>query len=136
LAGFWTKTVQAIRGTTREAPQAGEAPPRPKAYPVGVVGERNYQQAIRRCREGEPVTLIREPSNPFDGRAIAVVCARGRTIGYIPKDSFIQRAVWDDGKGCQATIRSVGSGEAKLLGVVLDVGLCPEPLGERDFSRE
>ena len=28
-----------------------------KSYPVGIVGERSYQPAIRRLREGEVVTL-------------------------------------------------------------------------------
>lgn len=137
MAGFWLKAVRRILGqipdvlpTTREA----ERPRGAASYPVGIVGEKNYQPAIRRCREGEAVSLIREPSNPYDSRAIAAVCARGRTLGYIANDSFLHRAVWKEKKGCTAQIRSIALRNGGLLGVVLDVQFCAGPLDERAFA--
>lgn len=106
--------------------------PRP-AYPLGLVGERNYQRAIRRCSEGDAVDLFREPDNPYDNNAIVAVSDTGETLGYVPRGNWLARALLDDGKGCRASIKSIGSGDSGLLGVVLDVQMCAGPLGERAF---
>ncbi|MGD9388090.1 MAG: HIRAN domain-containing protein [Gammaproteobacteria bacterium] len=39
---------------------------------------------LDRIRAGDPVTLVREPDNPHDDRAIRVE-ALGRRIGYVPR---------------------------------------------------
>ena len=106
-----------------------------KKYPTSIVGERSYQPAIFKCVAGQPVTLLRERDNPYDDLAIVVVCERRATIGYIARDSWLRDAIHDDAKGCRATIKSIDTGEAGVLGVVLDVELCTEPLGSRKFKR-
>jgi hypothetical protein len=42
------------------------------------------------CTPGEPVTLVREPKNPADPNAVAVLSARGIQIGYLTAE----RAPW------------------------------------------
>lgn len=108
---------------------------RPRTYQLGIVGEANYQPAIRRCSVGQCVHIVHEPDNPYDDLALAVVTESGDTIGYVPRDCWLQGAVHDEGKGCDATIKSIGSGESGKLGVVLDVCLNSKGLGEREFSR-
>jgi HIRAN domain len=106
-----------------------------KKYRVNIVGESNYQNSISACGTGEGVTLFHEPDNPYDERAIAVVSALGETIGYIARDTFVQEALIDEGKGYEAEIASIASGGKGLLGVILSLSLKGEPMGERAFKR-
>jgi len=57
---------------------------------LAVVGGRfpnadgsSRQFEILLCTPGEPVDLRREPKNPHDPRAVAVLSARGHQIGYL-----------------------------------------------------
>ncbi|MGX7926488.1 HIRAN domain-containing protein [Tsuneonella sp. HG094] len=97
----------------------------PKSYSVGIVGESNYQAAIRNLREGERVFLQPEPDNPHDPRAIAVRDGEGQTIGYIPRDSWLTGAIIDEGKGSRALVERIDGGDRgrPSLGVVLAVEL-------------
>jgi hypothetical protein len=106
-----------------------------RTYQLGIVGEANYQPAIRRCTIGDCVRIVHEPDNPYDDLALAVVTERGDIIGYVPRDCWLQGAVHDEGKGCDATIKSIGSGDSGKLGVVLDVCLNSKGLDERECSR-
>lgn len=105
-----------------------------RAYNVGLVGERSYQEAIGMCREGETVRLVREPSNPFDKKAIAAICPRGNVIGYIGRDHFLQRVVHEEGRGAVTKILSLNTGQV-ATGVVLKAYLTHAPLPERNFSK-
>lgn len=102
-------------------------------FPVGLVGEHHYQDAVQRCRTGIRVQLLREPDNPYDAGAIVAVLADGATLGYIPRDSFVYRAVNDEGKGAVAIVRSKGIGERGFVQLVLDVTLDREGLKQRAF---
>lgn len=93
----------------------------PKGYPVPLVGEQHYQDAIRHCSPGQPVTLYHEVGNPHDDDAIVAISAGGAKIGYVPRDSFVQEVVHDQGRGCAATILSVAPGSRGFDEVVLDV---------------
>lgn len=101
--------------------------PRPEqSYPVNVVGESNFQDAIRTCRGGDAVALYRETDNPHDARAVVVKTSAGATIGYIPRDSWLQRVVHDDGCGATAAIKAVY--RKPRAAVVLDVMVSADPL--------
>lgn len=113
---------------------ASWAPPLPREYFVGIVGESNYQPAVRKCRTGERVQLLRETGNPHDRNAIVVESERGATIGYIARDSWLHEALLNDGKGCTATIKSVNRGDT--FGIVLNVTLVGPPIGARMFRRD
>lgn len=105
-----------------------------RTYNIGIVGESNYQDAIRSCAQGDPVLVQLEPDNPYDDRALAVVRTDGRVIGYIPRDSFLQRAVHREGQGCIAEIAAIRVGREAMRGVVIEVELVDEPLGQRSFA--
>jgi hypothetical protein len=93
-----------------------------KIYPVELVGESNYQDAIRRCQAGDTVSIRHEADNRYDGLALVVETAAGATIGYIAKSSWLRDAIHEQGRDTASTIRSI-HGEGDLLGVVLDVTL-------------
>ena len=48
------------------------------------------QVELARCEVGEPVMLVREPENPHDHLAVAIVTMRGVRVGYLRRD----RAAW------------------------------------------
>lgn len=93
-----------------------------KAYSVGLVGESNYQAAVRALRPGEHVELVAEPDNPHDLRAIAVRDGDGATVGYLPRDHWLADAMLDEGKGFSAEVKELtGGGTGEMTGVVLTV---------------
>jgi len=51
-----------------------------------LVGESNYQDALRRARPGERLTLTPEPTNLFDAGAIYLATSDGSKLGYLPRD--------------------------------------------------
>lgn len=104
-----------------------------KTYPVGIVGESNYQDAIEFLRTGEIVKLWHEPGNPFDSRAIAVAASDGDTIGYIPRDFWLREALLDEGKPVIARVMRLAKGP-KAIGVTIEVALAGVPLGKRPFK--
>jgi hypothetical protein len=60
------------------------------AMSLAVVGARhpnkddsNRRFELRLCKPGEPVELVREPTNEFDERAVAAFSCRGVQIGYL-----------------------------------------------------
>lgn len=106
-----------------------------KVYPLGIVGERNYQDAIKRCEQGEPVKICVEPDNPYDALALRVDSSRRETIGYIPKSSWLRDAVHEKGRGVTATIMDIKAGDGEFLGVVLAVTLTDDDLPERRYSK-
>lgn len=69
--------------------------PRPSAQPArprlliqeSPLAGFQYHQGERlwpRLRPGQPLTLVREPHNPYDPRAVRVDW-RGRKLGYLPR---------------------------------------------------
>lgn len=95
-----------------------------KSYSVGIVGESNYQKAITEKLEGTRASLVHEPDNPYDDRAIRVDNHRGQTIGYLPRGSWLTSALIDQGKAVTAVVGFVGREETTgNFGVSLDVTL-------------
>lgn len=92
-------------------------------YKVGLVGESNYQEAIRGCKPGQRADVLHELGNPYDKKALVVVTGRGAKLGYIPKSSWLRDAIHEEEQGCKATIAAVNSGEDGALGVVIEVEL-------------
>lgn len=92
-------------------------------YSTELVGESNYQPAVKRLRVGDPIELRHEPDNRFDADAVCATDVAGRTIGYVPRGSWLQRVVAEDGTDVVARVRAIIGGEAgkPSLGVVLDV---------------
>lgn len=92
-------------------------------YSSELVGESNYQDAVRRLQVGDPIELVHEPDNAYDALAVKACDLSGRTVGYVPRGSWLQRLVAEDQTDAFALVRSVIGGEPgkPALGVVLDV---------------
>ena len=82
-----------------------------------------------------PIELLREPANPFDTGAIVAAMPGGATIGYVPRDSFLRRAVHEEGKGTIARVALLQPGKRGFVEVVLEVALTGRELGERAYRR-
>lgn len=89
-------------------------------YPVGLVGETNYQPAIKASSIADAVEILHEIGNPHDERALVVKNASGEKIGYIARDCWLQRAIHDESRSCVAVIWSMNEGPHGL-GVVVEV---------------
>lgn len=48
------------------------------------------QLELAECRPGDPLELRREPLNPHDPQAVAIVTGSGTCVGYLARD----RACW------------------------------------------
>lgn len=97
-------------------------------YTLNVVGESYRQDAIRRCREGHRVVLKREPENPHDANAVAVLRENGEQIGYLSRDNAEWVAeVMDKGKQVEAKIKRItgGTRDKPSRGVVIEVDTAP-----------
>ena len=100
-------------------------------YPVGLVGERNYQSAIRSSAVGERVQFRHEPENPHDPRAVVALNRSGAVLGYLPRGGWLTSLIIDQGKAPTACIKAInGGGRGDMLGVVLAVGTANEDLTE------
>lgn len=105
-----------------------------KAYPVRLVGTRSYAAAIKLGRLLDTVTILRETGNPYDADALVVVDGDGQTLGYIPRDNWVRRAIVDEGRGARAVIESVTIGAAGIAGMTIFVTLTDDgAIGTRDF---
>lgn len=107
-----------------------------KVYSTGIVGESNYQDAIKETCAGERALICHEERNPHDKLALRVENAAGQIIGYIARSSWLRTAIHDEGRGCAATVKSVGQSEdGTMLGVVLDVTLTDDDLPIRRYGK-
>jgi hypothetical protein len=127
---------------------AGRFLPLPDGGHMRVVGESHYQETLSRIArgcvasyEGRPafaVALIREPDNPYDTHAIAVLTGHGH-VGYLPRDDarrFGATLATVETRGyhgatCTAVLNG-GAPDRPSFGVVLIVASpegCEEHLG-------
>lgn len=91
-------------------------------YTAHLVGESNYQAAVKRLRAGAPVELVPEPGNPHDPRAIRAASLDGATIGYVERDSWLTGALLDQKVAAAARVHElIGGGRGGKTGVVLEV---------------
>lgn len=117
-----------------ELPPPPERPGAVVAFPCAVVGEShdnpdgsNRQDLIRQWAYiGQPVMLRREPDNPHDRNAIAVLCS-GWQIGYLKREvaERLCDRMDDQAFRVEAHVRGIhgGTGSKPSLGVTLDLGV-------------
>jgi hypothetical protein len=105
-----------------------------KAYPVRLAGTRSYFAAIGRATAGDAVTVLREAGNPYDADALVVVDGDGSTLGYIPRDNWLRRALVDEGKGCRATVEDREAVSAAVWMTIAVTLTDDAPIGGRDFA--
>lgn len=89
---------------------AAELPRPAKTYPVRLAGTRSYAAALASAAVGDVVMLLCEDGNPFDPDALAIVTADGALLGYVPRDSWLRRAVLEDRRGVAARIEGLDGG--------------------------
>ena len=84
------------------------------------------QVELARCSVGEWADLVREPHNPHDPRAVAIMSLRGVRVGYIRRD----RAAWlcgklDRGYDVRAIVQRIRGADLRnaTLGIVLRINL-------------
>lgn len=83
------------------------------------------QKIIARCSVGERLRLVREPDNPHDSQAIAVVRESGEQLGYISSDVAFRLAdEIDNGKRFAARISDItcgGDRSVRGVNILIDV---------------
>jgi single-stranded-DNA-specific exonuclease len=103
-------------------------------YTLHVVGESHYEDAVKRCRPGDRLILKREPENPYDKNAVAVLGENGEQIGYLGRDNaeWVARLM-DEGKSLEARVKWVtgGTRDKPSRGVVIDVDTTPRCRAEK-----
>lgn len=72
--------------------------PKPNLYAVVGMKFRGAVNFVAELPADEPIVLVREPSNRYDGNAIQV-WARGRHVGFISKDQNKVLAAFIDNNG-------------------------------------
>lgn len=92
-----------------------------RQYPVRLVGEQHYDDACASLNVGDRVDVFRETHNPHDKNAVVVKNMDGQTIGYIPRESFVQRVIHNDGRSVYAEIKEK-TRENDQWQIVLSVG--------------
>jgi hypothetical protein len=122
-----------IRVAVGESTEEYATPNPPRTYSIGLVGESNYQSSIQTCLAGQHVRVFHEIGNPYDPLALVVVTALGDTIGYIPRENWLRRAIHEEAKGCDAHIRSI-QGDVGRVGVVIQVSLNPRGVETRPYA--
>lgn len=66
---------------------------------TGTFAVKNFDELIRRLKNGDQVQLCREPDNKYDSNAIRVDSMEGFKLGYIPKgNNPVPARLMDDGK--------------------------------------
>lgn len=89
-----------------------------------VAGVSYRQDAVSRCRAGETIQLVRNPSNTHDPNAIEVHA--GEQIGFIPRDEFKNLVLYLDSYGndsVKAIIDKLigGTDDKPTVGVIIDI---------------
>lgn len=94
------------------------------------------QRVLSALFPGEALTLRREPDNPHDGNAIAVMASH-HVIGYVPRDDAAQLApLLDAGESPKVQLHQLtgGTAEYPLLGATICIAwrdqamLTPKPI--------
>ena len=88
-----------------------------------VVGEsfENRQLDLDRLVLGDAVYLIREPSNPYDSNAVAVVNRERRVLGYLKREVSLWFApILDKGRKFQSEVKQ-RTASGGILSAVFDL---------------
>ena len=93
--------------------------------PVAGFQHHDGERVWRRLAIGQSVLLLREPENPYDGRAIAIVW-QGRKIGYVPRaENTVAAGMLDRGETLLATISRRRQSDNPGERLAIDIALKP-----------
>lgn len=95
------------------------------------------QEELARCRPGEWIGLVREPDNPHDHMAVAIVSERGVKVGYLGRG----KATWigskiDRGYDVRAIVERVKGAHlpGSSLGLIVRVSMDPDHADEPELT--
>ncbi len=71
---------------------------KPLRYAIVGMKHRGTEELVASLPPDEPLTLVREPANKYDRNAVQV-WARGKHVGYVPKEQNAALARLIDAKG-------------------------------------
>lgn len=93
----------------------------------------DYQRA-RGLKLGVPLSVVHEPTNPFDTNALKVLC-NGVKIGYLPMNSGIAADVHlRHNQGCKIYAKLVGYHSNNPTWSMLTVEVSHSPVPRREVS--
>lgn len=81
---------------------------------TNVAGSYFYKEEYNKVKTGDVVYLIKEPENPYDGDAIKVVNAEGKTIGHVTNNPKTKRI------GSKTATELQSAFDTKLRAVIYD----------------
>ena len=85
---------------------------------------KGIESLAQKLREGDRLTLLREPDNRYDRYAIVVKDGAGNKLGYIPrKNNIVLANLMDAGKSIYATLTGKSSAYSS---VNLSIGIFME----------
>lgn len=99
------------------------------------------QTVLLAAEPGEPITLLREPTNSFDPNAV-LACVAHHDLGYLSKDdAAVIAPALDEGVPYEARIHELtgGFGQYKHVGARISIAWCGQKLPaykERDDRQE
>lgn len=94
-------------------------------FTIPVSGISNYQDRAVMVKVGDPVSIRREPTNPYDTNACALV-HKNHLIGYVPK-ALAHRLVASSADAWSGTVSEVLGTETIGLRVRIEKALHKEP---------
>ena len=66
---------------------------------VGMRFQGGADALIKDLKPGDKITLLREPENEYDTRAVMAMDGKGRKLGYVPRrENLVMSALMDHGK--------------------------------------
>ncbi len=93
-------------------------------YVSGLMFTNDPMTVYAEMSEGDTLQLSREPTNDYDRRAIAIMDAKGRKVGYVPHSiNCIIANLMDGGKDVYAQVGSLEKryGEPEIwIDIVMD----------------
>ena len=115
-------------------PGLGRARPTAPAQPAPILLQRSplagfqYHQGTRlwpQLQPGQPLTLTREPANPYDPRAVRIDW-NGAKLGYLPRlDNAAVAQLLDRGHPLSARIAALTDTRDPWQRIALEVSLTP-----------
>lgn len=94
---------------------------------VPVAGVSFRQRDVLTCREGQPVQLRRDPGNPFDTLAVAILTVDGRLLGHLHR-ALARRFADAGGQAWDGQIAEVLPGQTFGLRVTVTAASTLGPL--------
>lgn len=94
------------------------------SFVTGTFFVKGIESLAQKLREGDRLTLLREPDNRYDRYAIVVKDGAGNKLGYIPrKNNIVLANLMDAGKSIYATLTGKSSAYSS---VNLSIGIFME----------